>query len=279
MTLHALGGGELVGENMARHAYVDEAGIANPKHEPVIVVAGIILHVDTQWRALHEHFNTLLVKHVPEGKRDGFVFHAKDIWHGEGNVFGRDVWRGGDRREALFDLCRTVGKFKLPVVWGHTDRKEVAEALEYDNKNPISLTRISFMSAFVDCAVRAEMWMNKYGMDECLSFVVENNNDFRNFAKAAYRELKKKDSVFNARISGRAPIRHIIDGPSFMEKEDAPPLQLADASAFVIKRYFSGRNDVAEYMHHLLPSMMYAFDESKLRDLEEKLRAENPDPE
>jgi hypothetical protein len=40
------------GDPLARNAYVDDAGIANQKHEPIVVVAGVILHVDTQWRPL-----------------------------------------------------------------------------------------------------------------------------------------------------------------------------------------------------------------------------------
>jgi hypothetical protein len=58
-----------------------------------------------------------------------------------------------------------------------------------------------------------------------------------------------------------------------MDKEDAPPLQLADTCAFFIKRYFGG-TDVAEYMKSLMPSMLWAFNQDELLKLAEKLRAD-----
>lgn len=265
---------------MARIAYIDEAGIANPQHEPTVVVAGIIMHVDTEWRPLHDHFNGLVERFVPEGKREGFVFHAKDIWHGEGEVFDRELWKNRDRRDVLRAICETVTKFKLPIVWGHSNRAAVADVLKEEPgfQDSKVITRVAFMSAFADCAIRAELWMKKYGSNELMNLVIENNNQLRKFAKGTYRELRKNPQLTRL-VGPLLPIQRIIDAPSFMDKEDAPPLQLADTCAFLIKRYFGSRNDVAEYMHKLLPSMLYAFDQGELRKLQEKLRAEKLQPE
>lgn len=257
---------------MARNAYIDEAGISNHRDEPVVVVAGVILHVDTQWRSLHEHFANLVEMFVPEEKREGFIFHAKDIWHGEGKVFSRALWKDRDRRDALRALCETVTQFQLPIVWGHSHKSKVAEILkeEREYQDPGAVTRVAFMSAFADCAVRAEMWMKKYGGNECMNLVIENNNELKKYAKATYRELKS-NRIFLRGLSDHLPIQRIIDAPSFMDKEDAPPLQLADACAFLKKRYFGSRDDVSEYMKALLPSMFYAFDQRELQKLAEKL--------
>ncbi len=265
---------------MARNAYLDEAGISHPSQEPHLVVAGVILHVDTQWRALHEHFQGLIQEFVPPEHQEGFIFHAKDIWHGEGAVFDRAKWieRWGtrDRRDVLHALCDTVIKFSLPIAWGDISRQSVADALkeERDSFDSNSVTRVAFMCAFADCAIRAEQWMKKYGAAECLSLVIESNDQLKKFATGTYRELRKDPCALQRYIDFQ-PIRHIIDAPSFMEKQDAPPLQLADTCAFILKRYWGGRGDVVEFVVKLLPSMFYAFDQGKLAALEARLKSQS----
>jgi hypothetical protein len=71
--------------------HLDEAGIGNPKHEPWVVVAGVAVHADDQWRSLEQYLTTMADDFVPSHQRDGFVFHAKDLFHGSG-VFDRAKW-------------------------------------------------------------------------------------------------------------------------------------------------------------------------------------------
>ena len=68
----AFGGGKLAGHQLVRFVFLDEAGIS--KHEPYAVVAGVMVHGDTQVIPLEEHLNALIQKHIPEENRDGFVF-------------------------------------------------------------------------------------------------------------------------------------------------------------------------------------------------------------
>jgi len=278
MSLRALGGAPLAGDILARSAYLDEAGIGNPKHESVVVVAGIIVHTDGQWRELHEHFSTLVERYVPEERREGFIFHAKDIWHGEG-VFDRKTWQGGDRREILHALCDTVSKFDLPIVWGHSHRERVMKVLAEDRQtvDSMSVTRVCFMSSFAECALCAERWMKKYGGTELLNLIVETNDQLKKFTKGTFRELRKKSEEGTlSKLVPELPITRIIDAPGFMDKEDAPPLQLADTCAFLLKRYWGGKKDVGDYIAKLMPSMMYAFDQDKLAALVARLKSEDP---
>lgn len=258
--LRALGGSPLIGDILARNAYIDEAGISNQQQEPIVVVAGVIVHTDTQWRLLHEHFQSLMQRFVPASCQDGFVFNAKDIWHGSGEIFARDKWKGRDRRDVLRALVATISQFQLPVVWGAASRRNVAKAL--NNKgitNPNTVTQVAFMSAFAECASCADAWMKRYGQKECLSLVIENNTELRRITKQTYRELRHPTNSLQLAIP---PIERIVDAPSFMEKEDAPPLQLADVCAFLIKRRLV-KDDVSEYLRYLIPSMAFGDDDRK----------------
>ena len=40
------------GDDLVRLIYLDEAGISNPAHEPFLVVAGILIHGDKQWKLI-----------------------------------------------------------------------------------------------------------------------------------------------------------------------------------------------------------------------------------
>jgi hypothetical protein len=256
--LRALGGGELVGSSFLRSVYVDEAGISNNGHERTVVVAGVILYPDMQWRALEAHFQELKVQFVPLDKREDFVFHAKDIWHGEGKVFGRDVYVG-DRREVLRALCSTITKFELGVVYGHVSKQVIADSLDAASLpiSPKTVVQICYMAALADALGRANAWVGRYAKDEFVSVVIENNNELKRFGQRMFKELRSNTlSPEIRKVMPQLPFPHIMDVPSFMFKEDAPVLQLADFCAFILRRFLDGHEDAAEYLRPLMPLMM-----------------------
>ncbi len=53
-----------------RVVYLDESGIS--RREPVLVVAAIIAHGDTQVIPVEDHLERLVQKHIPEENREGF---------------------------------------------------------------------------------------------------------------------------------------------------------------------------------------------------------------
>ena len=86
--LLALGGAPLEGESVMRLVYVDEAGRSG--NEPVVVVAAVIVHGDSQLIPLEKDLDLLVEKWIPEEFRDDFVFHAAHIFNGTGKgVFSR----------------------------------------------------------------------------------------------------------------------------------------------------------------------------------------------
>jgi hypothetical protein len=268
MSLRALGGGELVGTGPMRSAYLDEAGIANPQQEPFVVVAGVILHIDKQWRALHAHFDKLIEKFVPEHQRDGFIFHAQEIWHGT-KTFDRKTYQG-DRKEVLKALCQTITEFQLPIVFGIADRRAIAKFVkdEPGGKDPKTHTFTGFMAAFGEAAIRSDVWMRLYAdPSECLSLVMENNNELKKYAKAVFRELRRKTPHPVLAKVRQLPITRIVDAPSFMDKSEAPPLQLADLCAFILKRWVMGKADIHPYLDIISVSLLSVFGNAAMRDI------------
>jgi hypothetical protein len=253
-----------------RSIYLDEAGISRHSHEPVVTVAGVILHTDKQWRALREHFTSLIEEFIPEEHRDGFVFHTHEIWHGAG-IFDPKRYTK-DRRELLRALSETLTKFQLPVAWGAAKRSQIeriaGEELNIRNRDKL-VTEVAFMTAFSTAAYRADIWMKEYAKDECANLIVENNNELRRYARATFKSMKDgtilesfpQTADSESDLAGWAEhltLVRLIDVPSFMEKRDSPPLQLADFCAYMLKRYWGrGKSDVDEYMPNIMAGMMY----------------------
>src|SRR6266446_5100635 len=94
----------LCGDNLVRLAFLDEAG--RSRHEPLIVVAGILMHGDRTYRKLVARFDEIAATFLPEADRKGFVFHAKDIFHGAGKYFkDREKWPKARRWPILSALA------------------------------------------------------------------------------------------------------------------------------------------------------------------------------
>ena len=249
-----------------RSAYIDEAGIDNPALSPRTVVAGVVLHTDTLWHPLHARFESMrdsLLPNLSASQRYNFVFHAKDIWHGV-DEWDRGVWKLEARMDVLRALCAVIGEYQLPIVWGHAVRQEVKEHYEglgfpIQSKN---LTEMTFTIAFWRCAIRAQKWMDANTSGECMNLVVENNKELQWHTKIAFKALR--DPGFIHLRADKTEITKIVDAPSFMDKADAPPLQLADTCAFLLKRSFNGDRHATEILRPILASLTSAFSDDEL---------------
>jgi hypothetical protein len=105
-----------------RLTFLDESG--RSRHEPIIVVAGIIVHGDRTYRKLEECIRRLTVAVIPEEDRDGFIFHAGDLFQGTGYFKDREKWPREKRFPILRSLAEMPRKLWIPIVFGHFDKSE-----------------------------------------------------------------------------------------------------------------------------------------------------------
>ena len=96
--------------------YADESGIS--ANESVLIVAGVVIDADLQWRLVEQRLNGLINEYVPSGTREGFIFHAKDLFHGSGPVFNRKRCPLDRAHEALGEIIRMPSLLGLPLVYG-----------------------------------------------------------------------------------------------------------------------------------------------------------------
>jgi hypothetical protein len=257
-----LSGHELDGDSLVRLVYVDESGSGN---ESWLVVASVVIHADTQWKPVEIFMSQLVDKYVLAEDRLGFYFHAKDLFHGTGKIFGkRDKYSVPHRCEALKGLLSIPGKFQLPVIFGFIPRTEL---LSEDQALAYSL-----------CVTGVERYMREWaGATEIAKMIAEDNQQTKEAVRRMHGVLRSKHPALAEYQRGVAdqfqyetgffPITKVVDAVSFESKREALFLQLADACALIIRYYIEGRTDIDQFIHAFTPT-----DPHRIGDLE-KIRS------
>lgn len=164
-----------------RIVYVDESGIS--ANEAILVVAAVIIHADSQWVPVEEHIGRIIQNYVAEEDREGFVFHATDLYFGSGKIFGnRDKYPLGKSREILKEILAIPSKFHLPIVFGFT-RKE-PEKVDQSKKIRREERAYRHGRAFTLCTVGIEKYMRHYAApSEIATITAEDNTETKKTVK------------------------------------------------------------------------------------------------
>jgi hypothetical protein len=164
----SLSGACAEGKKLVRFLFLDESGISI--HEPILVVAGVTIHVDSQWEPINARLKALRNKFVPANQRDGFAFHATELFHGNGDVFGRHVCPPEKSEAALRELLSILGEFKLPVAIGYIRKQDTPATTQERNYS----AGIHHAIAASYCAITANKFLKTYCPDELATAVAEN---------------------------------------------------------------------------------------------------------
>jgi hypothetical protein len=243
--LLAFGGGPLHGHKLVRIAYLDEAGISDK--EPFAV--------DRHWRALHDALSGLADLCAPPEKRNGFIFHATELFGG-GKILVRGISPPEHGRGFLKTLACIPRDNGLPIELGWVEKRTLTGIFRPDTAKERAV--LYHTMAFIGCVVGVERFMRENFPDEVCQLVVEDNTQSRTQIRDAYNFLKTVESVDTLPddMTEMLPLRHIVDTVNFAAKTDSSPLQLADTCAFIIRRHLEKRPDAAEYYDLLCPAML-----------------------
>ena len=235
--LRAFGGAPLAGDRWVRVLYLDESGVGNIKKDPIVIVAGVIIHADTQWGPLQRRLDDLLTEMTPFGVKKPDFFHATDVFHGSGE-FPRDTWSQIRRNSLLAAVGGLVEEFKLPIPWMGVDRAEYARENPDDEQD--ERLRTCYTVAAVGCFMQAELFMRQRHMDgEVCSCVLEENKQLQKRIPEMIEFLRDPGEETKNLLEGWErvmPLTKMIDHPSPQPKTASSILQLADYCAFAIKR-------------------------------------------
>jgi len=240
--LASLSGVPLDGDSIVFHIYLDESGIST--NDKVLVIAGVVVNPDRQYLAVAAEINELIAEFVPAERRNNFAFHAKDLFHGTGRTpFDRRTYPPERAREALRHLVSIPAKFCLPVVFGFVN-KSVPDPIRercFATLKPRAQISSDAGTAFTLCAVAAESFMKTNAPPKELAAMhAERNPDTEKIIRLARKSLGGKTrfnlaELLSDNARSYLPITKIIDEISFHQKDDAFLLQIADASALMLR--------------------------------------------
>lgn len=239
--VRAFGGAALRGDKVVRVAFLDEAGTSNPAHEPWITVSGIVIDADKQWNQIESHLVELADELAPPGKRDGFIFHAKELLNG-GKIFPRGEYDIVSRMAILERVAKIPQDYELPVLFGFAERATLFEGESASGLTRKEHTTACVVSAFIHCVVELEKFMREFaGKDEVAMIVMEDNPEARRIIRESHRLLCDSDQLKHIPPEDMAylPLTRIKDIPYFAAKTDSSLLQIADACAAITKRHLA----------------------------------------
>lgn len=257
-------------ELVLRHVYFDEAGIGNPDIEPYTVVAGVMLHVDDQYTPLQTYLLEMADNLVGPSKERplDFVFHAKDLWHGEG-FFPRDNWDLGKRLAILDHLADIPGKFDLPIIYSCVERSK------FPPKNPpLDSAKVLFKKAraeatkkchticFLSCLTQVERWMEHAYEDEKVFVIVEQHKVHESNLLIVAQLLsnpRARSTIENDPNISWPALTRIVEEPLFVQKSGTSPVQIADLCAFLLARALAGKEDSQPLFEKIRPKLVSGF--------------------
>lgn len=237
----ALGGGPLNGSKWVRVLYMDEAGIGKIERDPHVIVAGVVIHADTQWGPLANRLDQLLTDATPAGAKKPRFLHAKDIFHGSGE-FPRETWDLPRRNALLWDTGLLIHEFNVPVVWISIDRKALRR--EFPNLSAQEALETAYLVGAVGCFMQAEKFMRQdHVAGEVCSIVMEQNHELQKRIPEMVAFMRNPGEEEKNLLPGWEavmPLTKLIDTPACQPKTASSILQLADYAAFAIKRLIQG---------------------------------------
>ena len=257
----AFGGELLWGDQPLRYVFVDEAGTS--AREPVTVVTGIIADADSHVMSA-EALALEAIGAVPEEFRDGFVFHAMQVY---GDKKYQSGWSLGDRLRLLKTMMSIPRRLGMNIAVAAQWRNAADFS---DDIKGLGLTHSQFEHciAFSQCVAIADRNIRTHaGPREVATVVAEDVPEMRKFLKHTSRMLREDPYYLTPEMlrelegdkergyseqSGEVRVSRIRNSIHFVEKADDPLVQIADACAYGFRRFFAGEKFGVEFAEAIL---------------------------
>jgi hypothetical protein len=230
--------------------FVDESGVA--ANESLSAVVAVIMdegQIDFAETALKLSIQTML----PAKHREGFIFHATDLIN---KAHYRDGWSDSDRYGFIYHIMSLARKIGASIVIGMVKR-DSDSILDKLDIGPVKFREHELQPAlaFNYCLFIADEVVRKINYCETNAIVIaENTQTMERYLKIAFSDLVKNPQFIKAdeQLPTQAQLKNgdqptdrelsikvISDELNFVGKGDNTMLQLADACAYGIRRYFA----------------------------------------
>lgn len=216
-----------------RLIYIDEAG--TDANSSVSVVVGVIVHPDQQRTLLYDYLRILAEKYVPFAHREGFIFHAKEIFGGKASFFPQGSDGLEARIEVLKDLLLARAKIGFSIGIGFCSNHAVPEL---EKRRQIHLKH---MVAYRQCLEACNTFLEHDARQEGAAEVLyEDHPDMKRFLRDVHRKAHAGEEQVDALLK-TSKLSRISKSVYFAKKDDDAVLQISDVIAFAIRRFVEKR--------------------------------------
>lgn len=239
-------GSPLEGNKLVRLVYVEEAGTS--QKEPVLSVAAVIVDADRQLLAVERHIDKLVERWIPEHQREGFVFHATELFNGthggSGKPFerGHPDWPMSKRLEIADSLAAIPKRFGLTLTAAWLERTSFPHTnralLDWNKRPQGEKALLAHVCTFLACAAKVDQWMRQKTNGEVCLLVVEDHEQARSTIRAVQNRYQQASVTALMVDEGKEffPLKRIKEDPLFQAKRPSSVLQLADFCAYTVKK-------------------------------------------
>jgi hypothetical protein len=244
-----------------RIIYTDEAGTTAP--EPVSVVVALIVNPDIHWFPVMRRVRELWDHYVPSEYRHenqhnfhrDFTFHAKRI--SDGTKYPR--WKEESRRALMQAMMAIPGEFDIAITFAAVKRG----ALDWSGwpehrKKQMTPAKSDHMSAFIGCIGAANEIVRTECGSELAQVVSDHHTEMPEILRTALNDMQARPfpvDTGGSRDGRGSKVRtrllradRIIDEVYFLERRNAPFLQIVDAVAFGLRRYLAQQSSGEDYL-------------------------------
>jgi hypothetical protein len=239
------------GKIHVRCVYLDEAGLGDERDEPITVVAAVLVHADQQWRPLEADIQKIIERLVPLPSRQGFEFHAKELFSGSKSF----PWSKAVRHAILAEFAALFQKHRLPILTGASVRAQIRQLLETKNKKVLQkhLDLAAHNFAFLDAARKVDFVLRTLAPNEVgMCFADETVFQRKDWLRTTLDFFRKMSLTGN--LGDR--FEHFVDTLYFAASHESLGLQLADSAAFLFKRHLMAKKDSEPFYKLIEPCVM-----------------------
>jgi Protein of unknown function (DUF3800) len=246
--LLSFSGTPVEGESLVYCVFFDESGVSI--NDPIVVVAGVLVDGNTQWRPIQTALANLRDRYIsPDLLPDFKGFHATDMFAGRGNAFSQTIRQLEESRDILRQVIELPSRLHLPVAFGYIRKVDSPLNLKTRATRRESAARHHALASSF-CAVMADQYLKTRRPDDLAWAIAEDNTETKKVVTSIYSLLNNANSgiggfeMFGGGVGygfrfrpGDIPLSKIISGFHYVSKRDEPLLQLADTCAFVVRRW------------------------------------------
>jgi hypothetical protein len=236
---------------------MDESGYS--PREPLLVVAGVMVHADTQLGAIEDSLQEIVDAHVPERLRDGFVLHASALFRADEKELPPELWDARLTWEILDRIVLLPAKLDLRISIALIDKRRFIQHNAPKGAGAQELRIAMHAAAIALCTVGCEQYLRRRAKDQSAFLFAEDNSEVRKAAKQTQILMKSKNPAKKLDLVTMErellPLVRIKDGINFVSKQESKALQLADACAWAARKMFNREPEASRFYSALEPKI------------------------